>query len=64
MAAKDGASVLEQLRTLHASIATRSEEIEATRYLPKDIAASLVAAGAFKLCVPREIGGVQAPRWS
>lgn len=59
MAAKDGVSVLEQLRTLHAGIAARSEDIEATRYLPKDIAASLVAAGAFKLCVPREIGGVQ-----
>lgn len=59
MAARDGASVLEQLRTLHPGIAKRSDEIEATRYLPKDIAANLVAAGAFKLCVPREIGGVQ-----
>lgn len=59
MAAKDGATVLETLRGLHAGIAKRSEEIEATRHLPRDIADSMVAAGAFKLCVPREIGGVQ-----
>ena len=59
MAARDGATVLESLRGLHAGIAGRSEEIEATRYLPRDIADSMVATGAFKLCVPREIGGVQ-----
>jgi alkylation response protein AidB-like acyl-CoA dehydrogenase len=59
MAAKDGAAVVESLRALHAGIAKRSEEIEATRFLPRDIADSMVATGAFKLCVPREIGGVQ-----
>jgi alkylation response protein AidB-like acyl-CoA dehydrogenase len=59
MAAKDGANIVESLRALHAGIAGRSEEIEATRQLPRDIADSMVATGAFKLCVPREIGGVQ-----
>ncbi len=60
MAAKDGKAVVESLRTLHAGIAGRSNEIEASRHLPRDIADSMVATGAFKLCVPREIGGVQA----
>jgi indole-3-acetate monooxygenase len=59
MAATDGATVLEKLRALHAGIARRSDEIEATRHLPSDIAESMVEAKAFKLCVPREIGGVQ-----
>lgn len=59
MAAKDGAAVIESLRKLHAGIAKRSEEIEATRHLPGDIADSMVATGVFKLCVPRDIGGVQ-----
>lgn len=59
MAAKDGAAVVESLRALHGGIAKRGEEIEATRYLPRDIADSMVATGVFKLCVPREIGGVQ-----
>jgi alkylation response protein AidB-like acyl-CoA dehydrogenase len=60
MAAKDGAAVVESLRELHTAIAARADEIEATRHLPRDIADSMVATGAFKLCVPREIGGVQA----
>lgn len=60
MAVKDGAAVVESLRELHADIARRADEIEATRHLPRDIADSMVATGAFKLCVPREIGGVQA----
>jgi indole-3-acetate monooxygenase len=60
MAVKDGKTVVESLRALHAGIAGRSDEIEATRHLPRDIADSMVATGAFKLCVPREIGGVQA----
>jgi alkylation response protein AidB-like acyl-CoA dehydrogenase len=59
MAATDGATVLEKLRALHAGIAKRSDEIEATRHLPRDIADSMVEVKAFKLCVPREIGGVQ-----
>ena len=59
MAATDGATVLAKLRALHAGIAKRSDEIEATRHLPRDIADSMVEAKAFKLCVPREIGGVQ-----
>jgi alkylation response protein AidB-like acyl-CoA dehydrogenase len=60
MATKDGAAVVESLRALHAGIAQRADEIEAARHLPRDIADSLIATGAFKLCVPREIGGVQA----
>ena len=59
MAAPDGAAVLQSLRALHAGIAERSGEIEATRHLPSDIAASIGATGAFRFCVPREIGGVQ-----
>ena len=59
MVAKDGAAVIESLRALHAGIAERGEEIEATRSLPRDIADAMVATSVFKLCVPREIGGVQ-----
>src|SRR5205085_1231502 len=51
--------VLTALRALHAGIAARGEEIEATRHLPEDIAASIVRTGAFKFAVPREIGGVE-----
>jgi alkylation response protein AidB-like acyl-CoA dehydrogenase len=59
MSARNGADVIANLRALHAGIAKRSEEIEAARHLPGDIADSMVATGAFKFCVPREIGGVQ-----
>jgi alkylation response protein AidB-like acyl-CoA dehydrogenase len=51
--------VLSALRELHAGIAARGEEIEAARQLPPDIATSLVKTRAFKLAVPREIGGVE-----
>jgi alkylation response protein AidB-like acyl-CoA dehydrogenase len=60
MAAQDGAAVVENLRGLHAGIAKRSDEIEAARHLPRDIADSIIAAGGFRLCLPREIGGVEA----
>jgi alkylation response protein AidB-like acyl-CoA dehydrogenase len=57
---RTGASVIASLRGLHAAIAARAPEIEATRHLPADIADMMVTAGAFKLCVPRAIGGVEA----
>jgi alkylation response protein AidB-like acyl-CoA dehydrogenase len=59
MTVTDGATVIEKLRALHAGIAKRSDEIEATRHLPRDIADSMVESKVFKLCVPRELGGVQ-----
>lgn len=60
MADKDGAGVLAGLRAQHEAISARSADIEMARRLPGDIAESLARIGAFKLCVPRSIGGVEA----
>ena len=42
-------------------IAARAEEIEAARRLPADLAATLAAAGLFRLIVPQSLGGLELP---
>jgi alkylation response protein AidB-like acyl-CoA dehydrogenase len=59
MASVTGADILTALRALHAGIAARAEEIEKTRRLPADIAASLIRTGVFRLTIPKAIGGVE-----
>ena len=59
MAAYDAPAILAGLRDLHSAITGRADEIEAARHLPADIAETLARVGAFKLCVPREIGGAE-----
>src|SRR5438105_3121129 len=59
MAQRSAAEVLTALRELHSGIAARGAEIQAARQLPADIAARLVRTRAFKLAMPREIGGVE-----
>ncbi len=41
-------------------IKRRAPEIEAARQLPADLAGKLIQAGAFRLCVPRSLGGLEA----
>ena len=53
--------VLERLAPLLPVIAARAAEIEQARQLPADLAAQLVDTGVFKLCVPHELAGGEAP---
>jgi len=53
-------AVLDRLDAILPGIARRGEEIEATRQLPPDVSALLIDTGVFKLCVPSEIGGLEA----
>jgi alkylation response protein AidB-like acyl-CoA dehydrogenase len=46
---------------LAAALRARSEEIEAARRLPPDVAHALEAAGLFRLCLPRSLGGPELP---
>ena len=59
MSQSSGSDVITALRALHDGIAGRAEEIEQTRHLPSDIAASLTRTGVFKLTIPKAIGGVE-----
>src|SRR5690349_19116201 len=49
--------LLESARGLQEELSARSDEIEANRTLPEDVVASLKAAGAFSLTVPKAFGG-------
>ena len=55
-----GHPVLDRLAPLLPGIAVRAAEIEQARQLPPDLADALVAAGVFKLCVPRDLAGSEA----
>ena len=52
---------LEAARALGPTLATRSEEIEAARRLPADLAAAMAAAGLFRIAVPKSLGGHELP---
>lgn len=53
--------LLDRARALAPGIAARSDEIEAARRLPKDIAEAMAEAGLYGLAVPRTLGGAEAP---
>lgn len=50
-------TTLDRVRALAPAIAKRAEEIEQARRMPLDIVDDLVAAGCFRMFVPREYGG-------
>jgi alkylation response protein AidB-like acyl-CoA dehydrogenase len=53
--------VLAAIGELAPGIRARADEIEKARRLPADLARSLARAGAFRMLMPREIGGLELP---
>ncbi|TKW79796.1 MAG: hydrolase, partial [Bradyrhizobium icense] len=53
--------VLAAVAELAPGIRARAAEIEKARRLPADLARSLARSGAFRMLVPREIGGLELP---
>ena len=53
-------SVFERIEALCPEIASRAEEIEQNRRLPQDLATKLAETGAFRLLVPRSLGGSES----
>ena len=51
--------VLAAVIDLTPAIRARAAEIEQARRLPADLARSLAAAGAFRMAVPRDVGGLE-----
>ncbi len=51
--------ILDAVRDLTPSIAARAEETERTRCLPTDLVDDLLAAGCFRMLVPRSHGGAE-----
>src|SRR5690348_3626244 len=51
--------VLAAIAELAPGIRARSDEIEKARRLPADLARSLARTGAFRMLLPREIGGME-----
>lgn len=49
------------LAQVAAHAGTRSEEIESQRRLPSDLVERMIAAGAFRTCVPVAYGGTERP---
>ncbi len=54
-------SALDAARGLFPLIAGSSERIEADRRLPEPVVTALQRSGLFRLCVPRSLGGLEAP---
>src|SRR5690242_5256067 len=50
-------STLQAVRALTPGIGARSDEIEAGRRVPLDLVRGLAEAGAFRMCIPRALGG-------
>ncbi len=50
-------SPLEAVRALAPAIRQRSDEIEQERRVPLDLVHGLAEAGAFRMCIPRTLGG-------
>jgi alkylation response protein AidB-like acyl-CoA dehydrogenase len=55
-----GAEVLAAAEELVPAITERAPEVEATRRIPRDLLDRLIAAGCFRILVPRSHGGVGA----
>jgi alkylation response protein AidB-like acyl-CoA dehydrogenase len=51
--------ILDAVKALTPSIAVRAEEIERARRLPPDLVDELIAAGCFRMLVPRSHGGAE-----
>ncbi|MGH3308526.1 MAG: acyl-CoA dehydrogenase family protein, partial [Nocardioides sp.] len=51
--------ILDAVKALSPSITVRAEEIERARRLPPDLVDELLAAGCFRMLVPRSHGGAQ-----
>ena len=56
-------AVLEAARRLGPSISARSAEIEALGTLPMDLVDQIRPTGAFRLCVPDDLGGPGVTAW-
>ena len=56
----DAAQVVAAAERLQPTIAARAAEVEAARRLPRDLLDELLAAGCFRILVPRSHGGVGA----
>jgi alkylation response protein AidB-like acyl-CoA dehydrogenase len=52
-------SPLEAVRALAPAIRRRADEIEQARRVPLDLVRALTDAGAFRMCIPRELGGAE-----
>ena len=52
--------MIDAIRALAPGIRARADAIERARRLPPDVVRDLRAAGVFRLCVPRALGGVEA----
>ena len=59
MAATTTEPILDAVKGLVPSITVRAEEIERARRLPPDLVDELVAAGCFRMLVPRSHGGAE-----
>ena len=56
-----GTPVLDAVRDLAPLIAKRSEEIEKAGTMPADLLSDLVAAGCYRMQLPRDYGGLELP---
>lgn len=54
-------ALVARARALAPDIAARADEIEQARRMPMDLVARLDREGLFRLCVPRALGGLEAP---
>jgi alkylation response protein AidB-like acyl-CoA dehydrogenase len=52
--------IIATARSFHDELRHRAGEIEAARRLPHDLAKRFMEAGFFRLCVPKEYGGLEA----
>ena len=56
-------AVLEAARRLDPEISALSAEIEALGTLPMDLVDQIRPSGAFRLCVPDDLGGPDVTAW-
>ena len=54
-------STLDLARELAVGIRSRGDEIEHARQVPADLIDELRQAGVFRLCIPKALGGSEAP---